>query len=232
MEPRRNILISVVVPAFNEERTVAEILCRVLENHYKKEIIVVDDGSTDQTAAEVRRVNDSSIRLILHGENRGKGAALSTGFKEAKGDIVIVQDADLEYDPECYKSLVRPIRIGLADVVYGSRFLGTPHRVQSLWQYFANKLLTFWSNIWCNRNFSDMETGYKVFKREVLDDIEIKEKRFGIEPEITQKVVRRGWRIVEVPITYYGRTYGEGKKIGAKDALHAFWCVVRYALKD
>ena len=224
--------LSVVIPAYNEIATIGEILGKVLENPVEKQVIVVDDGSTDATAEEVRKFEDRGVRLIQHECNQGKGAALRTGFDAARGQVVLVQDADLEYDPENYEELLQPIRDDMADVVYGSRFLGGPHRVLYFWHYAANKLLTLWSNVVSNINLSDMETGYKVFRREVLAEIELKEKSFGVEPELTQKLARRDWRIFEVPISYYGRTYEEGKKIGLKDALWAFWCVVRYGMAD
>ena len=227
-----HLVLSVVIPAFNEESTIGEVLCKVLETPYEKEVIVVDDGSTDRTAERAGEAGGESVRVVSHGKNRGKGAALSTGFREAGGDIVIVQDADLEYDPECYPSLLAPIIEGRADVVYGSRFAGAAHGVGYFWHSVANRLLTLWCSIWSNRHFSDMETGYKVFRREVLADLELREPGFGVEPEITMKVSRRRWRITEVPITYYGRSYGEGKKIGITDAFRALWCVVRYAFMD
>jgi len=232
MDTQSEYLLSVVIPAYNEGKTIAETIQNVRQTSFKVEIIVVDDGSADDTAAVVHNIGYDNIRLILHGENKGKGAALSTGFDAARGDIILIQDADLEYNPECFQDLLEPIMSGKADVVYGSRFLGNTHRVLYFWHYVANRILTLWSNIWCNRNFSDMETGYKVFKREVIAKIRLKEKRFGVEPEITQKLARSGWRIFEVPITYYGRTYEAGKKIGFMDAIRAFWCVMRYAIKD
>jgi glycosyltransferase involved in cell wall biosynthesis len=224
--------LSVVIPAYNEVATIEEILRRVLANSVDKEIIVVDDGSTDATAEKVRAFDAQGVRLIQHKRNQGKGAALRTGFDAARGLIVLVQDADLEYDPENYEKLLQPIQDDVADVVYGSRFLGGPHRVLYFWHFVANKVLTLWSNVVSNLNLSDMETGYKVFRREVLADIELKEKGFGVEPELTQKLSRRDWRIFEVPISYYGRTYEEGKKIGIKDAFRACWCVIRYGMAD
>lgn len=224
--------LSVVIPAYNEIATISEILDRVLKNPVNKEVIVVDDGSSDGTADKVKEYEQDNVRLIQHELNQGKGAALRTGFDAAEGDIVLIQDADLEYDPENYETLLEPFRKNRADVVYGSRFLGGPHRVLYFWHFVANKLLTFWSNAVSNINLSDMETGYKVFRREVIEDIELKEKSFGVEPELTQKLARRNWRIFEVPISYYGRTYEEGKKIGFTDAFRAFWCVIRYAITD
>ncbi len=224
--------LSVIIPAYNEIATIDDILNRVLENDIEKEVIVVDDGSSDGTAEEVRKYEDRGVRLIQHGRNQGKGAALRTGFDAARGELVLIQDADLEYDPENYDALLDPFENNRADVVYGSRFLGGPHRVLYFWHFVANKLLTFWSNAVSNINLSDMETGYKVFRREVLADLELKEKSFGVEPELTQKLARGNWRIFEVPISYYGRTYEEGKKIGILDAFRAFWCVIRYAVAD
>ena len=228
-----NFLLSVIIPAYNEEETVAAVVRRVLDTPYRKEIIVIDDGSRDATAEEVRRVADGSVTLISHERNKGKGSALSTGFAQAHGDIIIVQDADFEYDPACYPALIQPIRDGRADVVYGSRFLaGAERRVQRFWHYAGNRFLTLWSNIWSDLNLSDMETGYKVFRREVLSGIELREHGFGVEPELTHKIARQRWRIYEVPVSYSGRTYEEGKKIGLKDAFRALWCVVRYSIAD
>jgi glycosyltransferase involved in cell wall biosynthesis len=204
----------------------------VLKEPTEKEVIVVDDGSDDNTVGEVNSIDDERVRLLRHERNLGKGAAVCTGFRAVRGRYVLIQDADLEYDPENYPALLDPVLTGRADIVYGSRFLGGPHRVLYFWHFLANKLLTFWSNIYSNMNLSDMETGYKLFRREVVENLELREKGFGIEPEITQKVGRGGWRIFEVPISYYGRTYEEGKKIGIRDAVWACWCVVRYAIRD
>jgi len=225
-------LLSVVIPAYNELATMAEILHRVRAVPYDKEIVVVDDGSTDGTVETVRELAGDDLRLVQHERNRGKGAALRTGIAQARGRIILIQDADLEYNPNDYDDLLRPIIDGAADVVYGSRFLGGPHRVCYFWHYVGNKLLTLLSNIMSNLNLTDMETGYKAFRREVLSDLVLKEERFGIEVELTQKVARRRWRVFEVPISYYGRTYEEGKKIGFKDAVRAVWCILRYGLKD
>jgi glycosyltransferase involved in cell wall biosynthesis len=172
----------------------------------------------------------ANIRILFHDKNQGKGAALRRGFKEATGDVVIVQDADLEYDPTEYSKMLEPIQKGIADVVYGSRFLGGPHRVLYFWHYVGNKFLTTLSNMFSNLNLTDMETCYKMFRREVLDGIEIKQNRFGFEPEFTAKVSKRGCRIYEVPISYFGRTYAEGKKIGWKDGMQALYCIIRYNL--
>lgn len=230
IDPRPKL--SVVIPAYNEVSTIADILQLVLDNPIDKEVIVVDDGSTDDTPQEILQFRDRGVKLLRHERNRGKGAALRTAFEAAEGEIVLIQDADLEYDPENYEVLLHPFDKNRADVVYGSRFLGGPHRVLYFWHYVANKLLTLWSNAVSNLNLTDMETGYKAFRREVLDEIELKERSFGVEPEITQKLARGDWRIFEVPISYYGRTYEEGKKIGILDAFRAFWCVIRYALAD
>jgi glycosyltransferase involved in cell wall biosynthesis len=224
--------ISVVIPVFNERETVAEVIARVrraLEGR-QSEIVVVDDGSTDGTREVLRGVE--GVRLIEHEQNRGKGAAMRTGFAAASGDVVIVQDADLEYDPRDYPKLLEPIEDGRADVVFGSRFLGGPHRVLFYWHYMANKLLTWLSNIFTNLNLSDMEVGYKVFRREVLQKIRIRSDRFNFEPEITAKVAKARCRIYEVPISYSGRTYEEGKKIGPRDGIVALWTIIKFRFVD
>jgi glycosyltransferase involved in cell wall biosynthesis len=225
--------LSVVIPCYNEVSTIERILQAVRASPWPdKEIIVVDDGSKDGTrerlAGETGTLAD---RVILHEVNRGKGAALRTGIQAATGDLVIVQDADLEYDPQEYPRLVAPIVEGRADVVYGSRFIGAaPHRVLYFWHRVGNGLLTLVSNMFTNLNLTDMETCYKVFRRSVIQSIAIEEERFGFEPEITAKVAKLGCRIYEVGISYYGRTYAEGKKIGYKDGLRAIWCIVKYNL--
>ena len=220
--------ISVVVPVFNERETILEILSRVRRALPGRdlEIIVVDDGSTDGTRDALRSTD--GIRLIEHPQNQGKGAALRSGFAAASGDVVIVQDADLEYDPRDYPKLLEPIEDGRADVVFGSRFLGGPHRVLFFWHYLANKLLTWTSNMFTNLNLSDMETGYKVFRRSVLSRIHVRSDRFNFEPEITAKVAKTRCRVYEVPISYSGRTYEEGKKIGARDGLAALWAIIKF----
>ena len=225
-------LLSVIIPAYNELATIGEILRRVREAPFDKEILVVDDGSTDGTAEEAERHQDQSTRLLRHERNMGKGAAVRAGIAAARGRIILIQDADLEYNPKEYERLLQPILDGQADVVYGSRFLGGPHRVCYFWHYVANKLLTLLSNALSNVNLTDLETGYKVFRREVLEDLPLREDRFGIEVELTQKIARRHWRIYEVPIAYYGRTYDEGKKIHFKDGLWALRCILRYGLSD
>ncbi|MDP6438772.1 MAG: glycosyltransferase family 2 protein [Candidatus Brocadiia bacterium] len=224
--------VSVVIPAYNEAGTIGEVIRRVLATDLDMEVLVVDDGSTDATAEEAEKWADRGVRLIRHGKNLGKGAALRTGFGEARGRIIIIQDADLEYNPEEYGMLLDPILRGEADVVYGSRFLGGPHRVLFFWHFVGNRLLTLLSNMLSNLNLTDMETGYKVMRREVVEGMALRERGFGVEPELTQKLARARWRIYEVPISYYGRTYDEGKKIGLRDALWALWCLVRYRVAD
>jgi glycosyltransferase involved in cell wall biosynthesis len=230
-------LLSIVIPVFNEERWIEEILRRVLAAERvgcALEVIVVDDCSRDGTADLLARAaaQEPSLRVFTQEPNQGKGAALRRGFREARGQIVLIQDADLEYDPVDYPTLLRPILAGKADVVYGSRFLGGPHRVLYYWHAVGNGLLTAASNAFTNLNLTDMETGYKVFRRELLDRIDVKQDRFGFEPEITAKVARLGARVYEVPISYAGRTYEEGKKIGWKDGVQALWCIARYGLAD
>ena len=232
-----DFLLSVVIPVYNEERWVREIVRRVREVPIPKEIILVDDCSTDGT----RKILDEEIRqfpeckIVFHEVNQGKGAGLRTGFKHATGDIVVVQDADLEYDPAEYPRLIQPIVEGKADVVFGSRFIGDSHRVLYYWHSVANKWLTTLSNYFTNLNLTDMETCYKVFRREVIQSLNLKSNRFGFEPEVTAKVAKKrnpAWRIYEVPISYSGRTYEEGKKIRLKDAFNALYCIVRYWAAD
>jgi glycosyltransferase involved in cell wall biosynthesis len=223
--------ISVVIPCYNEVATIEAILDAVRASEIRdKEILVVDDASTDGTRDKLRSLDgDNGVRVIYHERNQGKGAALRTGFRAATGDVVIVQDADLEYDPQEYPKLLAPIRAGKADVVYGSRFAGgESHRVLYFWHYAANKFLTLFSNMFTNLNLTDMETCYKAFRREVIQKVDLREERFGFEPEVTAKVARMGCRIYEVGISYSGRTYAEGKKIGWRDGVRALWCVVRY----
>ncbi len=228
--------LSVVIPVYNEQQWLREILRRVRAVPIPKEIILVDDFSTDGTRDILREVEcDDDIRVLYQPRNQGKGAALRAGFRLAGGDVVIVQDADLEYDPAEYPRLIQPILDGRADVVFGSRFIGDQHRVLYYWHSIANTVLTTLSNMFTNLNLTDMETCYKVFRREVLEGVNLKSNRFGFEPEITAKIARRkspAWRVYEVPISYSGRTYEEGKKIGLKDAFNALYCIVRYWLKD
>lgn len=228
--------ISVVVPVYNEKTTVTEIVRRIRAVPIPKEIILVDDGSTDGTRDVLATFEQGSdLRIILQERNRGKGAALRTGFAQVTGDIVIIQDADLEYDPRQYRRLIQPIVEGVADVVYGSRFLPVgPHRVLYFWHSVANRALTTLSNMFTDLNLTDMETCYKVFRREVIEAVAptLREDRFGIEPEITAKIARRRYRVYEVGISYFGRTYQEGKKIGLADACRAFWSILRYWIKD
>ncbi len=224
--------LSVVVPVYNEKDTVETIIKTLRAvNDIDMEIIIVDDYSTDGTRDLYPKLEKEVDQIILHEKNMGKGAALRTGFKHAKGDCVIVQDADLEYDPNEFHLLLRPIINGKADVVYGSRFQGSgPHRVLFFWHFVGNKMLTLLSNMFTNLNLTDMETCYKLFKREVIQNIRIEENRFGFEPEITAKIAKRNLRIYEVGISYFGRTYAEGKKIGMKDAIRAFYCIIKYNL--
>lgn len=223
--------ISVVIPVFNESETIQELYDRVRSVPIDKEIILVDDFSTDGTREILQSLPDDTTRVFLHDRNRGKGAALRTGFQKATGDIVVVQDADLEYDPGQYPKLVQPILDGKADVVYGSRFVTGDHRrVLFFWHMVGNKFLTLLSNMLTNLNLTDMETCYKVFRRELLDKIVIEEDRFGFEPEITAKIAKMKVRIYEVGISYAGRTYDEGKKIGWKDGISALRCILKYNL--
>jgi glycosyltransferase involved in cell wall biosynthesis len=224
--------VSIVIPVYNERSTIREILMRVqaVKLRISKEIIVVDDFSRDGTRDILKKLRMPNLKVFYHEMNRGKGAALSTGFSRATGDIVLVQDADLEYDPKEYPSLLAPILDGRADVVYGSRFQGGSHRVMFFWHYVGNKLLTTLSNMVSNLNLTDMETCYKVFKKDVLNKISLKSRRFGFEPEITIKLSKLHCRIYEVPISYAGRDYSEGKKIGWKDGVAAVYHILRFGL--
>ena len=222
--------LSVIVPCYNEEATIYELLSRVLASPYVLEVIVVDDGSSDETVSVAKSVDDHRLRLIEQPYNMGKGAALRRGFGWATAEFVVVQDADLEYDPAEYELLIEPLQSGKADVVFGSRFISDrPHRVLYFWHAVGNRMLTTASNAFTNLNLTDMETCYKVFRREVIQALDLREHRFGFEPEITAKVAKGGWRVYEVGISYYGRTYDEGKKIGWRDGLHAARCIVRYS---
>lgn len=228
--------LSIVIPVYNERDRVGRVIEKVLQADtlgLEKEVIIVDDGSTDGTRQVLAAYEGrEGVRIFYQERNQGKAAALRRGFAEVSGEIVLVQDADLEYDPENYPALLSPILEGKADVVYGSRFLGGPHRVLFFWHYVANKFLTTLSNMFTNLNLTDMETGYKVFRTDVLRRLRLRSGRFGFEPEVTAKVARLGCRIYETPISYYGRTYAEGKKIGWRDALQAVYCILRYAFWD
>jgi glycosyltransferase involved in cell wall biosynthesis len=224
--------VSIVIPVYNEIRTVRHTLERVRATPYDKEIVLVDDGSTDGTRDLLRDLAGPDTVVVLQERNQGKGAALRTGFARATGDVVIVQDADLEYDPADYPRLLQPILDGKADVVYGSRFGGESHRVLMFWHYVGNRFLTTLSNMFTNLNVSDMETGYKVFRTEILKRLTLRSNRFGFEPEVTAKVARARCRIYEVAISYHGRGYDEGKKITWKDGIAAIVCIVRYRFFD
>ena len=231
--------LSVLVPVYNERKTIAEILNRIKESPFPKEIVVVDDASTDGTREFLQSLNpalegnSNEIKAFYHGHNQGKGAALRTAMAKATGDVLIVQDADLEYHPRDYPRLLAPILEGNADVVYGSRFFGSePHRVIYFWHFLGNRFLTFLSNMMTNLNLSDMETGLKAFRKEVLQGIRIKSDRFNFEPEITAKVARHRWRVYEVTVSYSGRDYAQGKKIGWKDGIAAIFAILRYRFFD
>ena len=224
------MMLSIIIPAYNEAPFLPEVIRRVEETPYEKEIIVVDDGSSDGTRDYLESLSTERVKAIFHEENMGKGASVRSGLSLVTGDIIIVQDADLEYDPKDYPVLLGPILEGKADVVYGSRFLGGPHRVLFFWHSVGNSLITLISNMLTDLNLTDMETGYKVFRREVFKDIRIESNRFGFEPEITAKVAKKGFRIYEVPISYSGRSYQEGKKITWKDGIKAIFTVLKYNL--
>lgn len=224
--------LSVVMPVYNEKSTISKAIDRVLEVKLpvEKELIVVDDGSSDGTIDVLKDIKDPEVRIFYHKENQGKGAALKTGFKESAGDLVVVQDADLEYDPNDYLILLEPILDGNADVVYGSRFLGGPHRALLFWHFVGNKLITLIADMLYNINLSDVETCYKMFRRDILDNIEFSSNSFGFEAEFTAKVAKRRYRIYEVPIQYAGRTYEEGKKITWRDGIIALWYLLKCRL--
>jgi glycosyltransferase involved in cell wall biosynthesis len=234
--------LSIVIPAYNEEKTIHLILDKVkaveLPDGIQREVVIVNDCSSDDTEGAIKsymaRNEDFDIQYHAHEVNKGKGAALHTGIAKASGDLLVIQDADLEYDPQEYIDLLEPFRRGVADVVYGSRFMGgNPHRILFFWHTIGNKFLTFLSNACSNLNLTDMETCYKMFRTEIIQKIHLKENRFGFEPEVTAKVARiPGIRIYEIGISYYGRTYDEGKKIGWRDGFRALWCILKYNLLD
>ena len=225
--------LSIIIPVYNEISRIQKVIEEVKKScsNKDKEIIIVDDYSTDGTRQFLENLKDPQIKVLFHSKNMGKGACINTAKEYITGDIVIIQDADLEYSPQDWPSLIKLIEEGYADVVYGSRFLG-PHRVFAFWHYFANKFLTFLTNILYDTILTDMETGYKAFKAEVLKKINIKSKRFDFEPEITAKIFKKKFRVYEVPITYRGRTYKEGKKITWKDAFWAIWALIKYRITD
>jgi len=225
--------LSVIIPVYNEVDNIQEILKRVQATKLAAEIVVVDDGSKDGTRDILQKLDGrKKVRVILHEKNQGKGAAVVTGMTAAKGDILLIQDADLEYNPHDYPVLLQPIKEGIADVVYGSRFLGGPHRVAMFWHMVANQLLTTMTNILYNTILTDMETGYKVFRREVIEGLTIKSKSFNFEPEFTAKILKRNYRIFEVAIAFNPRDYSQGKKIKLKDAFEAVFALLRYRFFD
>lgn len=227
--------LTIIMPAYNEKETIAEIVRKVqaVDVGCEKELIIVDDASVDGTRDVLKSmIGQPNLRIIFHEQNRGKGAAIRTGLEHVTGEIVLIQDADLEYDPLDYPRLLRPIIDGKADVVYGNRFHGETHRVLYFWHSVGNRMLTLACNMLTNLNLSDMEVGYKAFRADIFQRIRIRSDRFGFEPEVTGKVARLGCRIYEVPISYYGRTYAEGKKITWRDGVEALWCIVRYRFFD
>ncbi len=227
--------LSIVIPVYNEKDTLGEIFRLVQAAPYEKEIIAVDDASTDGSALILSQLANEydNVKVFYHEANQGKGAALRTGFAQVTGDVVIIQDADLEYRPVDYPALLEPIETGMADVVYGSRLIGArPHRVLFFWHYLGNKAVTTLSNMFTNLNLSDMETGYKVFKAEVVKDLRIRSNRFGVEPEFTAKIAKKRWRVYEVPISYHGRDYAHGKKITWRDGVAAIFHIIRFRLFD
>lgn len=226
--------LSIIIPTFNEVTTIQQVVDQVRSalNGSAIEIVIVDDGSTDGTTEVVNTLDDEQIICLFHRTNRGKGAALRTAFQRVKGQVIVIQDADLEYDPNDIPRLIQPILDDRADVVFGSRFHGPAQRIHLFWHRLANHWLSTFSNVLNNLDLSDMETGYKAFRRSALEGIVIRENRFGVEPELTAKFAKRDCRIYEVPISYHGRDYSQGKKIGFRDALRAVWCIVRYRVAD
>lgn len=231
-ENRSRMKLSIVIPVYNERDTILSVIDKVASTPFEKEIVIVDDCSADGTRELLRDLkrDDAEVRVFFHDVNQGKGAALRTGFEQVLGDIVIIQDADLEYTPDDYGRLIQPIVDGNADVVFGSRFLGGPHRCHLFWHYVINKCLTTFSNMLTNLNLSDMETCYKVFRKDVVKRIKIESNRFNVEPELTAKVAKLRCRVYEVPISYFGRDYSEGKKIGWRDGFQAIWSIIRFNL--
>jgi glycosyltransferase involved in cell wall biosynthesis len=227
--------LTIIMPAYNEKETIAEIVRKVqaVDIDCEKELIIVDDASVDGTKDILKSmIGQPNLRVIFHEKNCGKGAAIRTGVEHVTGEIVLIQDADLEYDPQDYQRLLRPILEGKADVVYGNRFHGEAHRVLYFWHAVGNRMLTLVCNMLTNLNLSDMEVGYKAFRSDILHRIRIRSDRFGFEPEVTGKIARLGCRVYEVPITYHGRTYAEGKKITWRDGVEALWCIIRYRFFD
>lgn len=228
-----SLKLSVIIPCYNEKSTIKEIIRRVRAVELAHEIIVVDDGSTDGTRDILAQIDcGDDLKVILHDHNQGKGAAVRTGFKAAVGDVLLIQDADLEYDPREYPVLLKPIEEGISKVVYGSRFLGGPRKAMFFWNMVANRSLTLLTNVLYNSILSDMETCYKVFSADIVRDIPLRSRRFDFEPEVTAKVLKRGYRIYEVPISYNGREWTEGKKISWKDGVIAFWTLLRYRFTE
>ena len=226
------IKLSIIIPVYNEKKTIKDLTEKIFLTDIPKEIIIVDDYSSDGTREILAEIESDEVKVFYHERNMGKGAAVRTAVKHVTGDIVIIQDADLEYDPRDYPALIRPIVEDRADVVYGSRFLGGPHRVLFFWHYVGNRIITTFSNILSNLNLTDMETGYKAFRREVIQSLNLKSNRFGFEPEVTMKLAKAKYRIYEVPISYWGRDYSEGKKITWKDGIAALFHIIRFRFFD